>query len=578
MAEDVNQITIDVRTFLKKQDEQPSVKDAMMGKDESTHEELKALDARLNEALTGYQIQLLHHLVDQVARASSQAMDEPARNENPPTGSQVDNARNRRPRKPRQFYGRTALVETVVTTLLANEAAHVPILGPPGIGKTAVLGAIWDDSRLKQKFGDNRFFVCCDIVNSPDSIMNDLANALGLSPSHNLWQSVLDGLESLKCDKLLVVDSLESIWDTPAQLAVEEMLERFCDIPQLCLLVGMRGCIAPTSVDWTRVSLDVLSPLTISDSVELYVKLCGNVQDDLVDLLRLLDGIPLAIHLMAVQGQTRTPTELLDLYKRRRAAFLRRGVGRTVSLKDCIDISLGLRTMMENGHACQLLSTLSLLPTGIPLQRLPEILPSLQEREDGADILHRVSLAIKSPTKILRVLSPIGVYILDERPPGNEFLRDIQKYFIDSCALDLTLGDPAFVEAAERICEELENAIEVLLYTWRLYPAVPAGTSALVHSSLSVATLSDRFGSGDCTELLQTSITAINEEDPVAIAKLRLALGKCFRAKGRSADATRMVGHARNTFDRFKMQEELTECNTVLDNIEFHRMLRQQAP
>jgi len=69
------------------------------------------------------------------------------------------------PPRPRCF-GRDDEVAALVAALLASPLEPVPVLGPPGIGKTNLALAAAHDARIAARYGDRRVFVRCDGLRS----------------------------------------------------------------------------------------------------------------------------------------------------------------------------------------------------------------------------------------------------------------------------------------------------------------------------------------------------------------------------------------------------------------------------
>jgi hypothetical protein len=92
--------------------------------------------------------------------------------------------------------GREAEIEDLVSTLLATPALPVPLLGPPGIGKSAITLVALNDSRVANHYGKRRLFIRCDSATSREMLMAEIARTAGLQVGPNLEATLLAMLES----------------------------------------------------------------------------------------------------------------------------------------------------------------------------------------------------------------------------------------------------------------------------------------------------------------------------------------------------------------------------------------------
>ena len=84
------------------------------------------------------------------------------------------------PVPPELFLGRRTDLDQLVLWLLDDDRAPIAVLGPGGIGKTALTRAALRDDRCKARFSDRRLFVPLEDVRDASGIHLTVARALGL--------------------------------------------------------------------------------------------------------------------------------------------------------------------------------------------------------------------------------------------------------------------------------------------------------------------------------------------------------------------------------------------------------------
>ena len=202
-----------------------------------------------------------------------------------------------------ELFGRDGEVAAVVE--LVDRARLVDIVGPGGVGKTAVAvaagraisaaggaapGGVWL-ARLESAVTD-------------DEVVDTLVAALDVSGE----AALLERLKSSPC--LVILDNCEHVIDAAAALAV-----RLLDAaPGLRVL-----CTSQVPLDVDGEVVVALEPLAIADAVSLFTRRAGaqrpnrttRPSDDAVeDLCRSLDGLPLAIELAAARTRTLSIEEI----------------------------------------------------------------------------------------------------------------------------------------------------------------------------------------------------------------------------------------------------------------------------
>ncbi|KZT54333.1 hypothetical protein CALCODRAFT_15882 [Calocera cornea HHB12733] len=364
----------------------------------------------------------------------------------------------RLPPKPRVYHGREDIVKQIVSSLVQPQAAHVAVLGMGGMGKTSTAAMVLHKDQIMAKYGTKRIFLSCDSITTADGIMTALAAALNLTISNDNDRRafVYEYIGALHGFVLLVLDNFESAWDTSDRQSVEEMLIELSNISNLSFIVTMRGQQRPIGVDWSQPLLPVLGPFTLEDSRTIYVENGGKIDEHVEELLQELDGWPLAVVLMAYQGQIHPASELLASYKKERTAMLARGpkASHLTSVDVSISLSLNCQTVREVPEAMELLSLLCLLPDGVETKALQDAFPDMPRLQQAERALEQVSLVMRPTEHEIKVLSPIRAFILASKPPRGESFVKLQDYFIKvSANASVVLGGPmkrAYLDSWEK--------------------------------------------------------------------------------------------------------------------------------
>lgn len=219
------------------------------------------------------------------------------------------------------FVGRRKDREAV--RRLLSSSRLVTLTGFGGVGKTRL--AIHVAREVSRLYADGVCFVPLDDLSDPTLVSDTVAAALGLQ--HHPSSFDAQGLsERLREDELLLVlDNCEHLIDTCADLAA--VLLGQC--PRLHILATSREplriqgeAIHPVlPLPVPSLAEDTLAAVEAYDSVQLLVERASQVapgfaisdQDAsaVIDICRLLDGIPLALELAANRLSATSPTELL---------------------------------------------------------------------------------------------------------------------------------------------------------------------------------------------------------------------------------------------------------------------------
>jgi predicted ATPase len=230
--------------------------------------------------------------------------------------------------------GREALVESVAHSLAADRL--VTLVGPGGIGKTTV--ALEVGAAIASEADRGVWLVELDELDQQTVIDHHIASVLGLSPIEG-WHRT-----AARRDHVLLLDNAEHLLDEVAE-AVAGLLRSG---PSIRFLVTSReplGIPGETVVE--------VSPLdTTDEGTRLLLDRASSIEggpDDLARLVKMTDGLPLAIELVAAHAARVSVPDLVTSLEQYGVGSLEaRGVGtRHRSSHAAVEWSLSLLSPTE---------------------------------------------------------------------------------------------------------------------------------------------------------------------------------------------------------------------------------------
>src|SRR3984957_19844998 len=346
------------------------------------------------------------------------------------------------PPKPMLIVGRENEQKAIIATLLDKEPARIIILGEGGIGKTTLALSVLNDPQIGDRYSA-RYFVSCEATTTVTSLLPELANVLRIPPSNRdekLSETVLSLLRQKPC--LLCLDNFETLWEDPkGRAAVDTFLKHIASEPTLGILMTMRGTQRPSSVSWSRPLLPSLAPLEFRCAVQVFEHIAGPPNESAEKMLRQVDGIPLAIDLLAhvLQEGNETPEALLSRWEHEGPRILETGGNdRLSNLDKSIQLSIHSPRMQANPDAIHVLNMLSLLPDGLSnsltlLDDLQQHIPPEYSFPHSLMTLKRVSLIYEDqsvrPCR-LRLRSPIRQFCQTNLVVPQDLSAGLTGFFI----------------------------------------------------------------------------------------------------------------------------------------------------
>ncbi len=222
------------------------------------------------------------------------------------------------------LIGREGEVVQVCDRLMRDDTRLITLIGPPGVGKTRLSLAVAD--KVRDCFDNGVFFVPLAPITNPDLVAPAIVTTLGLKETTS--QAPFDRLVNFLRDQLilLVLDNFEQVIDAGSIVA---QLLGAC--PLLKLLVTSRTALRVRAERQFSVpplalpDLNQLPPvetLARTPAIALFVDRAEAVNPDFVltegnatsvaTICHRLDGLPLAIELIAARTVILSPHELLD--------------------------------------------------------------------------------------------------------------------------------------------------------------------------------------------------------------------------------------------------------------------------
>ncbi|KZO89982.1 hypothetical protein CALVIDRAFT_523243 [Calocera viscosa TUFC12733] len=469
------------------------------------------------------------------------------------------------PSKPAVFFGRDELVATIVQLLLRDQACRIPLFGTGGIGKTSVAVTAINDDEVRAKYGRDILFYSCESTPTAEGIIQELAESLGLQHDSDARSRLFRYLRSRGCS-LLVLDNLETAVYSEDGDHVHQLLREFAQLPGLSLIITMRGDLPPVGVEWE--DLDALHTLSLDAAHQIWTEIARKTDKKLHALLGRLDGLPLAIRLMAHQGKYFTPTQLLISYEKSAAKLLKVAAGgRLGSLEVSIELSLGSKILLEEPCALELLTLMCLLPDGATIEALQEMLPSMNDDVlPAASALQQVALAFDRNGR-LKVLAPIRDVILVRRPPHGRSLDELRGFFMGLCSRALNIGRSNGKESVQLLSVEFGNINSILVHFWK---APPDGYNIphLFGATTKIAYFSCMCYCGDPTALLAEAQRRLDMmQYRHEAAECRRRLGDVLRMQCRDTEAVAMLEKAKLAFEAIGEPLGAVQCTQDLGDI-----------
>ncbi len=232
------------------------------------------------------------------------------------------------PAAPNPLIGRLHTTNAASELLLRPDVRLVTLIGPPGVGKTRL--ALQVAQQIQSRFREGACFVALAPLHNAEHVLPAIAQALELLDSgRSLAAALADRLRGE--EMILVLDNFEHVTsaapDIAALLTATPALKVLCTSRVPLRILGEHEFIVPPLALPELASQPVTATLAANPAVALFVaRACAvqpgfEIRDDniqqIAEICRRLDGLPLAVELAATRIKLFSPAALLARLDRR---------------------------------------------------------------------------------------------------------------------------------------------------------------------------------------------------------------------------------------------------------------------